>query len=79
MDGSTKVPDTPAARQHPIQRAIVRFDAEVDRAFDPLRGKAVPDRIFYTASELGDFSLLWHLLVTAQGIRRGGDVAGTLR
>ena len=26
------------------------------------------DRVFYTASELGDFSLLWHLLGTAQGL-----------
>jgi undecaprenyl-diphosphatase len=79
VDDSTKVPDTPAARQHPVQRAIVRFDAEVDRALDLLRGRAVPDRVFYTASELGDFSLLWHLLATTQGLRRGGDLAGTLR
>ena len=79
MDDSTKVPDTPAARQHPIQRAVVRFDAEVDRALDVLRGRPVPDRIFYTASELGDFSLVWHLLATAQGLRRDGDLAGTMR
>ena len=76
---STKVPDTPAARRHPIQRAIVRFDAEADRALDLLRGNRVADRVFYTASELGDFSLIWHLLATGQGIRRGGDLAGTIR
>ena len=79
MDQSTQVPDTPAARRHPIQRAIVRFDAEVDRALDVLRGNVVADRVFYTASELGDFSLIWHLLATGQGIRRGGDLVGTVR
>ena len=68
-----------AAQKHPIQRAIVRFDAEVDRALDHLRGKPLPDRIFYTASELGDFSLIWHMLATTQGLRRDGDLAGTLR
>ena len=68
-----------AARQHPVQAAIVRFDARVDRALDRLRGKPLPDRIFYTASELGDFSLIWHLLATTQGLRRDGDLAGTLR
>lgn len=68
-----------AADQHPIQRAIVRFDADVDRALDRLRGRPVADRIFYTASELGDFSLIWHLLGTARGLRRDGDLAGTLR
>jgi undecaprenyl-diphosphatase len=31
------------------------------------------DRLFFTASELGDFSLVWHLLGTARGVtRRGG-------
>lgn len=68
-----------AAERHPIQRAIVRFDADVDRALDRLRGKPLVDRLFYTVSELGDFSLIWHLLGTAQGVRRGGDLAGTLR
>lgn len=70
---------TAAADRHPIQRAIVRFDADVDRALDRLRGRPLIDRLFYTASELGDFSLIWHTLGTAQGVRRGGDLAGTLR
>ena len=75
------VADVPAkaAREHPVQAAIVRFDAGVDRALDRLRGKPLADRLFYTASELGDFSLIWHLLATTQGLRRDGDLAGTLR
>ncbi len=70
---------TSAADKHPIQRAIVRFDADVDRALDHLRGRRWADRLFYTASELGDYSLIWHLLGTAQGVRRGGDLAGVVR
>ena len=69
--------DPPA--QHPVQRAIVAFDADVDRLLDRLRGRPLADRFFYTASELGDFSLIWHLLATAQGVRRHGDLAATVR
>ncbi len=58
---------------------VARFDAAVDRAFDRLRANAAADRVFYTASELGDFSLIWHLLATARGLRRGDDLAGTAR
>jgi undecaprenyl-diphosphatase len=46
------------------------FDAVVDAWFDHLRGNAVVDRVMYTASELADFSLLWHFLGTAQGLVR---------
>jgi undecaprenyl-diphosphatase len=68
-----------AERQHPVQAAIVHFDAAVDRAFDRLRGNVAADRFFYTASELGDFSLIWHLAATARGLRRGDDLEGSLR
>lgn len=66
-------------RQHPIQAAIVHFDATVDEAFDRWRGKPAIDRLFYTASELGDFSLIWHLVATTKGLRKGDDLEGTLR
>lgn len=68
-----------AERQHPVQAAIVHFDATVDAAFDRLRGNVAADRFFYTASELGDFSLIWHLLATTKGLRKGDDLEGTLR
>ena len=45
------------------------FDAAVDRLFDRLRGHPLADRAMYTASELADFSLLWHLLSTANALR----------
>lgn len=58
---------------------IRRFDTAIERAFDTLRGKPTADRILYTASELGNHSLIWHLLATVQGLRRDGDLAGTIR
>lgn len=67
----------PTPRQ--VAVPILRFDSAVERAFAKVRGKPLVDRLFYTASELGNHSLLWHLVATAQGVRRGGDLAGTVR
>ena len=43
-------------------RPLDDLDELVDRAWEPLRSNPVLDRVFYTASSLGDWSLLWHLL-----------------
>ncbi len=48
--------------------AVGRFDAAVESLFDHVRGNPVLDRVFYTASELGDWSLLWHLAGAGQGV-----------
>lgn len=69
--------EVPTPRQ--LAAPIRHFDTAIERAFDAVRGKPLADRLFYTASELGNHSLIWHLLATAQGVRRGGDLAGTLR
>ena len=42
--------------------AVATFDAAVDRALDRIRGNRIADRVFLTASALGDWSLGWHLL-----------------
>ena len=58
--------------------AVSRFDATVDGFFERrLRGHPAADRLFYSASALGDFSLIWHLVGTARGLRsdRDGDAA----
>jgi len=47
---------------------VHRFDDRVDGAVDRVRGNKVLDRTFYGASELADFSLLWHLVGTARGV-----------
>ena len=48
--------------------AIDRLDDALDDAWEALRGNPVIDRIFYTASEAADFSVLWHTLGLAQAI-----------
>jgi membrane-associated phospholipid phosphatase len=63
----------------PAASAIDRFDEVVDGWFDHLRGRPAWDRVFYTASELGDWSLIWHLLGAAQGAVRPDGFARTVR
>lgn len=70
------VPAPPRPREATVVR---RFDDVVDGFFDRIRGNAVVDRTFYTASELADWSLLWHLLAVERGLRRRGDLDGTFR
>src|SRR6185312_16846136 len=48
-------------------RAVARFDERADAWLERLRGTTVADAIFPLASELGDFSLIWHLINTARG------------
>lgn len=54
-----------------LRRAVARFDVAVDRRFDRIRGIPTVDRVMYTASELGDWSLIWHIVGTAQALRPG--------
>jgi membrane-associated phospholipid phosphatase len=49
-------------------RAVERFDHWADAQLERLRGHRVPDSVFVAASELGDFSLIWHLTGTLRGI-----------
>jgi membrane-associated phospholipid phosphatase len=61
-------------------RAIARFDAAVDGFFERrLRGRPTVDRVFYSASALGDFSLIWHLLGAARGLRSDRDAQAAVR
>ena len=46
---------------HAVTTAIARFDTAIDTRVDRMRGHPHLDRLMYTASELGDFSLIWHL------------------
>ncbi len=64
---------TPAVAAGPIER----FDRWADQALERIRGNQVADTVFTTATELGDFSLVWHLVNTARGLtsdRRAGQV-----
>jgi membrane-associated phospholipid phosphatase len=51
-----------------IKERIRAFDDHVDTVFDRVRGDPVVDRVMYGASELGDFSLLWHMVGMARGL-----------
>ncbi len=61
-------------RLRTARRGVDEFDLAVDRAFDRLRGTTLTDRIFYAASELGDFGLVWVLLGTVKALRKGDDL-----
>lgn len=58
---------------------VERFDEQVEVAFDALRGRPLADRLFYAASELGDFSVIWLLLGAARGVRSEHDERAALR
>lgn len=50
---------------------VDRFDEAVDRRWDSIRGNPVADRVFYAASEMGDFGLIWMAVAALHAI--GGD------
>ncbi len=49
-------------------QAVDRIDNRIDHAWESLRGRPAIDRLFYTASEAADFSVLWHTLGVGQAI-----------
>ncbi|HYX45173.1 MAG TPA: phosphatase PAP2 family protein [Acidimicrobiales bacterium] len=62
-----------------VRSRVDTFDKRVDSAFDALRGRHPVDRLFYAASELGDYSLLWILLGGLRGLRSERDWNAALR
>ncbi len=56
--------------QHDLGPTVERFDEVVDGVLERLRGNAVLDRLFTTASHVGDFSLIWHTINLLVGLRR---------
>jgi membrane-associated phospholipid phosphatase len=45
---------------------VEQFDAWADARLERLRGNPIADRVFTTASTLGDFSVIWHLVNVAR-------------
>lgn len=63
--------------------AAEALDEAVEQLFDRLRGNPMADRVLYTASELGNFSILWHALAwfgatSKEGRRRALRVSAAL-
>ena len=63
-------PPTDPVLPSPTDRfaGVRALDDRIDSAFDAIRGNKVADRFFYGASELADFSLIWHILGAARGV-----------
>jgi undecaprenyl-diphosphatase len=60
-------------------KAIARFDTAIDTRVDRLRGHPHLDRLMYAASELGDFSLIWHLVSATRALGPDRRLAHAVR
>ncbi len=47
---------------------VRELDKKIDKLFDKIRDKPLMDRIFYTASQLGDQALVWQLLAAFKAL-----------
>ena len=55
----------------PLGSLFSSFDKKVDQSWEHLRGIPLLDKTFYAASELGNFSLLWHIMGLSRGLVGG--------
>ena len=69
----------PFGLSNETRKKIARFDDRVDSAFDKLRGNPVADRVFYSATNLGEHSLLWFMLGALRGLRSEHDWHAAVR
>jgi membrane-associated phospholipid phosphatase len=67
------------ALSRPTRARIAEFDHRVDTALHRVRSTGRLDRIFYAASSLGDFSLIWLLLGALRGLRSEHDWHAAVR
>lgn len=87
MTSSPSPPTPPLPQQGDLWRLlppgweakVEEFDHRVDKELDRLRAIPSLDRLFYAATELGDFALIWHILAVAKGLRSDRDAADTVR
>lgn len=67
--GSGELPIVPGQSQ--FGPRVDALDELVDELLEQLRGHPIADRVFATASHVGDFSLIWHGIGIARGIAKG--------
>lgn len=65
-DAATDIPG-----QGAFGPAVDNFDRRSDELLEHLRGNPIADRIFKTASHVGEFSLIWHALSLTRGAIKG--------
>ena len=61
------------------RQAVARFDRVADAGLERLRGHRGLDRTMYAASELGDWSLIWHLVGLSQALLPGRPAMSAVR
>ncbi len=61
----------PTPGQSQFGPTVDSFDARVDELLEMLRGSPVADRVFSTASHVGDFSVIWHSIGILRGAAKG--------
>ena len=69
MTGENGVSIVPGQGQFGPQ--VDAFDERFDALLEPIRGNPIADRVFSTASHVGDFSLIWHGIGIVRGIAKG--------
>jgi membrane-associated phospholipid phosphatase len=47
------------------------FDQRVDKLLEQVRGNPIADKVFTTASHVGEFSLIWHAISITRGLIKG--------
>lgn len=80
---SDPTPDDSASEAHdPLSAAaqqIARFDRAVDRWWEVLRGRKLVDRVMYGASDVGEFSQVWHVLGAIRALAPRREASDALR
>ena len=68
--GTETTDPSPSSPDPGVLAAVDRVDDLIDDWWEALRARPLANRIFYTASAAGDFSVLWHTIGVAQAIVR---------
>jgi undecaprenyl-diphosphatase len=83
-DGIETIPPAPDDLLHTAELPheigpIAEFDTKASALFDRWRGREPYDRIFYAATELGDFGLIWLLIGATKALRSERDFQAAIR
>jgi len=68
VDIVERVVETVVPGQGQFGPRVDAFDRRVDALLEQVRGHPMADRLFTTASHVGDFSLVWHAIGLTRGV-----------